>query len=285
MSRAGLGRGLAALIGDEARESGFGARPQDQLQRVPVDAVRRNPEQPRDHFEPAALEELAASIRVHGVLSPLVVRRDGAGGFVLVAGERRLRASKLAGLTEVPVIVLGRAPNSAEQLELALIENLQREDLDPVEAALGYRRLIQNHAHTQDSVAQRVGKDRTTVANALRLLKLPEVGLEALRARRISAGHARALLGLEDGEVFRTALDTVIQKDLSVRATEQLVRTLRRAPATPRRPDRALTRLGDQLARHLGARVSLHARRRGGRIVIDYADHEDLSRLTALLGV
>lgn len=286
MSRAGLGRGLAALIGGDARESGFGARPQDQLLQLPVDALRPNPEQPRDHFDPAALADLADSIRAHGVLSPLVARRDSAGHYVLIAGERRWRASRQAGLTEVPVLVLGRTLSSTEQLELALIENLQREDLDPVEAALGYQRLIQHHGHTQDSVARQVAKDRTTVTNALRLLKLPEVGLQALRARRISAGHARALLPVEDPVAFQNALDTVLARELSVRATEQLVRALRRPASPAAKVDRGYVRLGDQLSRHLGCRVTLQPRAKGGgRIVIDYADPDELARLTGQLGV
>ncbi len=286
MSRAGLGRGLAALVGDDARESGFGARPQDQLLRVPVEALRPNPEQPRDHFDPTALADLAASIKTHGVLSPLVARRDGAGQFVLVAGERRWRASRLAGLSEVPVIVLGRTLSSTEQLELALIENLQREDLDPVESALGYQRLIQQYAHTQESVARQVGKDRTTVANALRLLKLPAAGLKALREHRISAGHARALLPVEDPVAFAQALDAVLTRELSVRATEQLVRSMKKPPAAPARADRGYVRLGEQLTRHLGSRVTLQPRPRGGgRIVIDYSDQDELARLTGHLGI
>lgn len=286
MSRAGLGRGLAALVGEDAHESGFGARPQDQLLRVPVDALRPNPEQPRDHFDAAALADLAASIKTHGVLSPLVARRDSTGRLLLVAGERRWRASRIAGLAEVPVIVLGRVLSSTEQLELALIENLQREDLDPVESALGYQRLIQHHGHTQESVARQVGKDRTTVANALRLLKLPEAGLVALRAHRITAGHARALLPLEDPVVFAGALEAVLVRELSVRATEQLVRSLKKPAAPPAKANRGYLRLGDQLTRRLGARVTLQPRARGGgRIVIDYADQDELARLAGHFGV
>ena len=285
MSRAGLGRGLAALIGDDVHEASFGSRPQDALLRLSLDQLRPNPEQPRERFEPEALADLAASIRAHGVLSPLVARRDASGAYVLVAGERRWRAARLAGVTDVPVLVLGRALNATEQLELALIENLQREDLDPVEAALGYQRLVQQHGHTQESVAQRVGKDRTTVTNALRLLRLPPAGLAALRERRISAGHARALLAVEDPEQFRAALATVLARELSVRGTEQLVRALKRPAARTRGPDRAYVRLGDQLTRRLGARVTLQPRSRGGgRIVIDYADQDELARLTGLFG-
>lgn len=281
----GLGRGLASLISSDVSEAAPGAPPRDQLLRIPVDRVLPNPHQPRDAFAPGALEELAASIRIHGVLLPLVARRDETGGYVLIAGERRLRAARMAGLAEVPVLVRGAASSDAEQLELALIENLQREDLDPIEAAAGYQRLMQRHGFSQEEVARRVGKDRATVANALRLLKLPDEGLKALRERRISAGHARALLPLEDIAVFTAALATVTTRDLSVRATEELVRSLRAAKRPAKRtPDRALVRLGDQLTRSLGSRVALQARSSGGgRILIDYHDAEDLDRLVGML--
>jgi ParB family chromosome partitioning protein len=282
----GLGRGLAALISTDVEEAAPGAAARDQLMRLPVDKLKPNPEQPREVFAPGALEDLAASLKVHGVLMPLVARRDEAGAFVLIAGERRWRAAKLAGLAEVPVLVRGAPLTEAEQLELALIENLQREDLDPLEAAAGYQRLMQRHGQSQEDVAKRVGKDRATVANALRLLKLPEEGLRALRERRISAGHARALLPLEEPAAFSGALATVVARDLSVRATEELVRSLRTAkkPVKKAAPDRGLVRLSEQLARSLGSRVELKPRAGGGgKIVIDYSDGEELDRLAGLL--
>jgi ParB family chromosome partitioning protein len=279
----GLGRGLAALLGSDARDAAPGAPPADTLVQLPVDTLRPNPEQPRDTFAPGALESLVASIREHGILTPLVARREG-DTYVLIAGERRLRAARLAGLERVPVYVRGAAPSPAEQLELALIENLQREDLDPVEAALGYQRLVRQYGHTQEQVAQRVGKDRATVANALRLLKLPQAGLDALKSGRISAGHARALLPVEDAERFAVALAAVITRELSVRATEQLVRSLARPAPAPKRPDRGLTRLADSLTRSLGSRVALKPRAKGGgTIVIDYSDAEELDRLIGRL--
>lgn len=282
--RLGLGRGLAALIPqDEVAESAPGSSPSDQLLRVAIDRVQPNPEQPRAAFAPGALEDLASSIREHGILNPLLVRREG-GGFILIAGERRLRAARLAGLTEVPVIVRGRLSEPVVQLELALIENLQREDLDPIEAALGYQRLIRTYGLSQEEVAQKVGKDRTTVANALRLLKLPQAGRDALANGRISAGHARALLPLEDAEQFATALATVVARDLSVRATERLVRELRTTPKGKAKPDKTVERLGRELTRSLGARVSLKPRQDGGgRIHIDYHDAAELDRLLGLL--
>ncbi len=279
----GLGRGLAALLTTDTREAAPGAPPADTLVHLPIDALRPNPEQPRDTFAPAALESLAASIREHGILTPLAARRDG-DGYVLIAGERRWRAARLAGLERVPVFVRGAAPTLAEQLELALIENLQREDLDPVESALGYQRLVQQYGHTQEQVAQRVGKDRATVANALRLLKLPPAGLDALKQGRISAGHARALLPVEDAEQFAVALATVVTRELSVRATEQLVRGLKKPAPSAKKPDRGLTRLADSLTRSLGSRVALKPKAKGGgRIVIDYGDAEELDRLVGRL--
>mgnify|MGYP003334805321 FL=1 len=243
----------------------------------------RSPEQPRETFAPAALETLAASIRAHGILTPLVARKDG-DRYVLIAGERRWRAARLAGLDRVPVYVRGAPPSASEQLELALIENLQREDLDPVEAALGYQRLVQHYGHTQEQVATRVGKDRATVANALRLLKLPPKGLAALKEGRISAGHARALLAVEDPTQFEVALATVIARELSVRATELLVRGIKKPAAEPKKPDRALSRLGDTLTRSLGSKVQLQPRgKSGGRILIDYASAEELDRLVGRL--
>ncbi|MFN7146448.1 MAG: ParB/RepB/Spo0J family partition protein, partial [Myxococcota bacterium] len=272
----GLGRGLAALLSTDTREAAPGAPPADTLVHLAIDALRPNPEQPRETFAPAALDSLAASIREHGILTPLVARREG-DGYVLIAGERRWRAARMAGLERVPVFVRGAAPTLVEQLELALIENLQREDLDPVEAALGYQRLVQQYGHTQEQVAQRVGKDRATVANALRLLKLPPAGLEALKQGRISAGHARALLPVEDSEQFAVALATVITRELSVRATEQMVRGLKKPAAPAKKPDRGLTRLADSLTRSLGSRVSLKPKAKGGgRIVIDYTDAAEL---------
>jgi ParB family chromosome partitioning protein len=278
----GLGRGLAALIGDEAAAQ---APDRDQLVRLAPARLVPNPEQPREVFATSALEELAASMRVHGVLVPLVARRDERGGYVLIAGERRWRAAQLAGLDEVPVVVRAKPPTAAEQLELALIENLQREDLDPIEAALGYQRLVQKYGHSQEEVARQVGKDRATVANALRLLKLPEAGLRALREGRISAGHARALLSVEDPARFAEVLATVIARELSVRATERLVRELKKPePKKKAGPDRAVTRLTDQLTRALGTRVVLKPKKAGGgSILIDWHDGEDLDRLVAIL--
>lgn len=281
MSRPSLGRGLAALIPSDLLA--VSDSPRGALRMVPLDQIRPNPEQPRIVFNGPALEELAESIREHGVLTPLLVRRDERGGYVLIAGERRLRASGLAGMDEVPVWVREDV-GTREQLELALVENLQREDLDPIETAESYRRLVEDFSMTQEAVARRVGKDRATVANAIRLLKLPEFVLQEVRAGRISAGHAKALLALPDETRLKLALQEILTHDLSVRSTEKLVTTLlkprqRRAGEGPA----SSARLLDTLTRALGARVKvLPAARAGrGKIVIEYHSSEELERLVS----
>lgn len=285
----GLGRGLASLIPDTALDLGSPAQDRTgALRIVPIDEVRPNPEQPRQVFDRDALSELAASIRVHGVLTPLVVRKDG-GQYVLVAGERRLRAAALAGLSEVPVVVR-EADAPSTQLELALVENLQRADLDPIEAARGFQRLVDEYGYTQDQVAAAVGKDRSTVANAVRLLKLPELVLAALRDGRISAGHARAMLPLGAEEDHRRVLARILAQSLNVRQTERLVASMARAPisAAPRPDaarDRTLTYAVKLLEESLHTSVDIRPKGRGagGTIVVDYADTEDLERLIGLL--
>ncbi len=276
----GLGRGLAALLPPDALDAGPGASPADVLQRLPLQRVRPNPNQPRRRFDEEKINELAASIREHGVVSPIVVRRD-ADGFVLVAGERRLRAAKIAGLSEIPAVVRGADLDADAQLVLALLENLQRADLDAIEAAEGYQRLIQEFGLRQEDVAKKVGKDRATVANALRLLRLPPAGRDAVVEGRLSAGHARALLPLtERPDRFDAALKLVIDQGLNVRATESLVRRLLAPPAPRPAPDRAMERVARELTRSVGARVRVIARRDGGgRVVLDYGSSAELDRI------
>lgn len=286
MSNGRLGRGLASLIPDSALDA-EGEEERVQLRVVPVDEVRPNPVQPREVFDREELESLAESIRRHGVLTPLVVRKEE-GHYVLIAGERRLRAAALAGLSEVPVVVR-EADDESLQLELALVENLQRTDLDPVEAARGYKRLLDEYGYTQEEVARAAGKDRSTVANTLRLLKLPEFVLGALREGRISAGHARALLPLSDNEELRRALAKVIAQQLSVRATERMVQQLTRIDPVVRstermRRERTMEYATGLLEKALHTSVRIKPLKRGGgRISIDYADSEDLERLITLL--
>lgn len=288
MSR--LGRGLAAIIPDDVREAGkpfarSGER--DFLRRIALDRIRPNPEQPRLTFNGSALEQLAESIRAHGVITPLLVRRDPDGdGYLLIAGERRLRASGLAGMEDVPCWVRD-SMNAEDQLLLALIENIQREDLDPIETAESYRRLVEDFGMTQAQVAARVGKDRATVANAIRLLRLPGFAIEALRAGEISAGHGKALLALPDDAKMRVCLARVIDEAMSVRATERMVAKIVRPEGGSRRAAGAslMARVSERLTRTLGAKVKVERRARSkkGRIVIEYASQEELDRLVAAL--
>ena len=280
--RSGLGRGLASLIPDSALELDELPAARSALRIVPIDEIRPNPEQPRLVFDSEELDGLAESIATHGILTPLVVRREE-GRYVLIAGERRLRAAGIAGLLDVPV-VLREADDSATQLELALIENLQRVDLDPVESAKGYHRLVQEYGHTQEEVALRVGKKRATVANAIRLLRLPDEVLAAVRDGRLSAGHARALLPLGDPDVLRRTVAKVIAQRLSVRATERLVASLitvrREGSGESGGRRRTLDYATRLLENSLHTSVAIKPRRKGGgRIVIDYADAEELERL------
>ncbi|MFL5689972.1 MAG: ParB/RepB/Spo0J family partition protein [Chloroflexota bacterium] len=271
---AALGRGLGALI---PQRTAGGIAVVD----VPLARVQPNPHQPRRRMDETGLEELAASIREHGVLQPVLVT-ETLDGYQLIAGERRVRAARLAGLDHIPALI--RQLADRDQLEVALVENVQRADLDPIDEALAYRRLIDEFGLTQDNVADRVGKARSTVANTLRLLDLHPDVQAAIGDGRLTEGHGRALggLGVEgQGHV----LGTVLEQGLSVRQTEELVRRLResRAAATetpaPRRLDPDLERVEDDLRRRLGTKVSLSRSRKGGRIVIEYYSDEELSRL------
>jgi ParB family chromosome partitioning protein len=287
MSRpaARLGRGLASLIPDSALDvTDPNTVQRSSLRVVPLDEIRPNPEQPREVFDTDALEDLANSIRTHGVLSPLVVRR-AEGRYILIAGERRLRASALAGLVEVPVVVRD-APGSKEQLELALVENLQRSDLDPVETARGYQRLASEFAMRQDEIAKRVGRDRSTIANIMRLLKLPDFALNALRDGRISSGHARALIPLADApDDLRRLLAKVVAQKLNVRATEKMVSQLLATPqpvrtATRQKREQTFEYATKLLSQALHTAVNIRPRANGGgKITIDYANADELERL------
>ncbi|MEX2081823.1 MAG: ParB/RepB/Spo0J family partition protein, partial [Dehalococcoidia bacterium] len=254
-----------------------------------VDLISPNPEQPRTHFEPEQLRELADSIREHGILQPLLVSRDKQGGYQLVAGERRLQAARLAGLETVPVVF--REAAAGALLELALIENIQRADLNAIEEALAYRRLIDEYGFTQDSVARRVGKNRVTIANALRLLGLEQDIRRSLISEEVSEGHARALLGLPEGKTRIEAWRDVVRRRLSVRETEALVRKLSAestaGPApTPRRRAPRASDLETRLRRALSTRVTVTPRGDGGaRLVIDCYSAEELDNVvTQILG-
>ncbi len=279
----GLGRGLSSLIPDRALHETAAGGPV--LLRVPIDRITRNREQPRDHFDDALLQELSDSIREHGLLQPLLVREE-AGAYVLVAGERRWRACGRAGLTEVPVLVTDAADRDADSLLLALVENLQRSDLNPVEEALGFQRLVESYGLTQQQVAEKVGRDRSTVTNALRLLRLPPRALEALRAGAISVGHGKALLALHAPEHLPGLLAAIVEQGLSVRATERQVAQLNAGPKPARAPRSAYPEVEQLLTRQLGAEVVVKAGGRGrGRIVIRYSSEEELVQLVDRIGL
>jgi len=269
-----LGRGLSSLIPQRAANTAA-------VVDVPLGRIAPNPHQPRRHMDDAGLEELAASIREHGVLQPVLVT-ETLDGYQLIAGERRVRASRLAGLERIPALV--RQLADRDQLEVALVENVQRADLDPIDEALAYRQLIDEFGLTQERVAERVGKARATVANTLRLLDLHPDVQAAISDGRLTEGHGRALGGLApDGQAH--VLGTVIRQGLSVRQTEELVRRLREpraetaATATTRRLDPDLERVEADLRERLGTKVSLSRSRKGGRIVIEYYSDEELGRL------
>ena len=279
----GLGRGLSSLIPDRAVHETAGGGPV--LLRVPIDRISRNPEQPREDFVDADLDSLADSIRAHGLLQPLLVLEQ-AGEYRLVAGERRWRASGRAGLTEVPVLVTDRVEGDLDALLIALVENLQRSDLNPVEESLGFARLVETYGLTQEQVAQRVGRDRTTITNALRLLRLPPRALEALRAGQISVGHGKALLALHDPAQLPELLSAIVDQGMSVRATERRVAALNGPGPKPRReaPSRYAS-AEDLLTQQLGAAVQIKNRPKGGgRIVISYSSEEELVQLVDRIG-
>jgi len=271
----GLGRGLAALIPQRAAG-------QPGPTEIAIDRIRSNPQQPRKRFDEAELATLTASIREHGVLQPVLVT-ETVEGYQLVAGERRLRAARAAGLERVPAVV--RQLGEQAQLEVALVENLQREDLDAIEAAHGFRRLIDEFGFSHEQIAARVGRARSTVANMLRLLDMAPVVQQAVIDRVLTEGHARALGGLSV-EHQEHVVQSVIDQDLSVRQTEELVRRLREPRPTlntaaddPAIRDPDMDRVEEDLRRALGTKVSLARTRRGGRIVIEYYSDEELGRL------
>jgi ParB family transcriptional regulator, chromosome partitioning protein len=301
--RSGLGKGLQALIPGEQSGDGNGTAPEGlELLELPLDAIRPNQFQPRSHFDEATLAELASSIREVGVLQPVLVRPiDGHDEeFELVAGERRWRAARRAGMGSIPAIVQ-RLTSDRHSLEVALIENLHRTDLNALEEAAAYQQLIDEFDLTHEQIAERVGKNRVTVTNTLRLLQLPASVQGAIAEGRLTAGHARALLPLADPEAIEAAAAQVEADGLSVRATEQLVRRLT-APAPPdtgaeaagepsaakepAMPDAGVVELEHLLERHLNTRVKVDFKGPRGRVIVDFADLDDLERIyRAVTGV
>ncbi len=285
--RAALGRGMAALLSNAPPppSQNVAAIPGRALLMLPVEAIERNPNQPRKRFEEAKLEELAASIRAHGIVEPILVRKEG-GRYRIVAGERRWRAAQRAGLREVPAVV--REASEREAFELALVENLQRADLNAIEEAEAYEVLIEEHRLTQEQIAERVGKDRSSVANALRLLRLPEDVRDLVRGGQLDMGHARALLSLEDADAIRKTAQRAVREGLSVRATEALVRLLgmkgkKRAAAPGETP--GIRALATRLQRRLGARVRVVPKSAvAGRLEVQYTSLDELDGILAKIG-
>jgi ParB family chromosome partitioning protein len=278
--RRGLGKGLDALIPPGETGGLVGG-----IMQVPIDRIQANPLQPRSDFDPTQLQELAASIQQHGILQPLVVREDpDSGGYFLIAGERRLQAAKMAGLEEVPVLM--REAGDQASLELSLIENLQRSDLNPLEAAAGYRRLAEGFDLTHEEIAAQVGKSRAAISNTLRLLNLSQQVQEALRSDVISEGHARALLSLPSDPAQNAALETILKRDLNVRQTEELVSHLtgrRTRASAPHQPSPEEAAIESELRDALGTRVSLKRSQSGGRLVIHFYSDEELNALVERL--
>jgi ParB family chromosome partitioning protein len=286
--RPALGRGMAALLSNAAPPpsvAAVAAIPGRSLLSLPVEAIERNPEQPRKRFEEAKLEELAASIREHGIVEPILVRREG-GKYRILAGERRWRAAQRAGLKEVPAIL--REASEREAFELALVENIQREDLNAIEEAEAYEVLLSDHGLTQEEISKRVGKERSTVANALRLLKLPSEVRDLVKDGGLDMGHARALLALEGEEAIRRAAQRVVRERLSVRATEALVRQLtskgKKAPEAGGESP-GIREVTNRLQRRLGARCRVVPKSAvAGKLEVEYTSLDELDGILAKIG-
>jgi ParB family chromosome partitioning protein len=286
MSKKVLGKGIGALLGDE------GEIDLASVSEVSVSALKPNPQQPRRDFDETALKELADSIRQKGVLQPVLAEPAHDGTYVIVAGERRVRAAKLAGLEKVPVLIRQFSPD--EKLEIALIENIQREDLNPIEEALAYKKLMEIAGLNQEQIASRVGKDRSTIANTLRLLKLPEEAQAALEKGALSAGHARALLSLVNPADQQVLFKRIVEKGISVRETEELAaafsvgkrqmgKSRRGGQAAGSHKDPEVREIEQKLIEKLGTKVDLKGNGKKGSIEIAYYSSDDLERLLDIL--
>ena len=277
--KGGLGRGLDALFADNSVEENSSAS----AVKLSLNEIEPNKDQPRKTFDEKALSELADSIAQHGVIQPLLVRPMPDGSYQLVAGERRWRAARRAGLSEVPVVI--REMSDSEMMELALIENLQREDLNPIEEAEGLQQLIHTYGLTQETAAARVGRSRPAIANALRLLSLPTPILELTRDGKISAGHARALLSLNDEEKMVEIADQILKKEISVREVERLAKVAAKEKNHPLRRDTFYDEVELALTNSLGRRikVNLNKKENRGTIEIEFFDQNDLTDLSRLL--
>ena len=277
-ARQALGKGLGALIPEKGAPEAEGRKA---LQMCGIEEIQPNPFQPRKSFSVEPLQELVESIREKGILQPLLVRRKG-DGYELIAGERRWRAAQRAGIREIPILV--RDVSDSEMLEISLIENIQRENLNPIEEAEAYRRLMEQFHLTQEEISKKVGKDRTTVANTIRLLKLPLEVKQSLTEGKISMGHARAFLSLDGVEKQKALLKRLLLDGLSVRQIENLVKRLRtKSQSAPRRSSPEWGSLVEELQRALGTKVRIVGQRRRGKIEIEYYSPEELDRIIDLL--
>lgn len=295
-----LGRGLSALLSDSPEEdrleTDMTTTGEDNeisrisgMSEIPVNEIEVNPFQPRTHFDPEAIQELADSIKVHGIIQPVTVRKLSANQYQLISGERRFQASKLAGLQTIPAYI--RSANDQQMLEMALIENIQRENLNAIEIALSYQRLITECSLKQEELGERVGKNRTTVTNYLRLLKLPPDIQIAVRDNRISMGHARAIINVENADQQLFIFKKAVSEDLSVRKVEELVRSFSE-PAPQKEPaaetthaSREFQQLQSRLVSHFGTRVVLKSDGNKGEIKIPFLSVDDLNRILDILKV
>lgn len=279
VKKGGLGRGLESLFEDAARDVG------GPVSTLPLREIEPDKDQPRKDFDEQALSELADSIARHGLLQPIAVRAAAGGAYKIIAGERRWRAARLAGLSEVPVVI--KDVTDAEAMELALIENLQREDLDPVEEAMGYRQLMERCELTQEQTAQKIGKSRSAIANSLRLLNLPEDVLAFLKEGKLSTGHAKVLLGLPDAALQSQAAEVVVGQNLNVRQTEALCKKLVK-PEKPAKPQPLRPALAGEveyaLRQVLGSEVKVDYKNGQGSLTVHFYSDEQLSAFANLLG-
>lgn len=296
-----LGRGLSALLSDTPEEerlevdvtnpvgSHTSGTVQENLNEIPLTEIETNPFQPRQHFDQEALKELAESIKVHGIIQPITVRKLAPHQYQLISGERRFQASRLAGLTSVPAYI--RTADDQQMLEMALIENIQRENLNPIEVALSYQRLISECNLKQEELGDRVGKNRSTVTNYLRLLKLPPDIQIALRDNRLSMGHARAIINVDNPETQLYIFKKILSEDLSVRKVEELARQLmtenKEQPVKPVTTPhtKEISQLQSNLSSHFGTKVSVRSDGKKGEIRIPFLSVEDLNRILDILKV
>ncbi|MES2560588.1 MAG: ParB/RepB/Spo0J family partition protein [Bacteroidota bacterium] len=287
--RNALGRGLSALLENASTDvTTTESKPANSISEILISQIEANPFQPRTEFEEVALNELAESIRVHGVIQPITVRKMGYDTYQIISGERRTRASIIAGLTKIPAYV--RVANDQEMLEMALIENIQREELNPIEISLSYKRLIDECSLKQDELGERVGKNRTTVNNYLRLLKLPEIVQLALKEKAISMGHARAIINVEDPQKQEWMLEQMLSNELSVRDVESLAREANASPAkkaekpAAQKKSEVLVEFQQNLSDKFNTRISIKSDDKGrGAIKIPFRSQADLQRILDML--